>query len=379
MNVQFTEEHIMMRDMIRKFLEKELVPIVEEIDAKEEFPLDVNKKLGEMGFIGLHLPEEYGGGGSDFVGKCIVSEEMAKVSAGFQMSLDLSGAIYANPIFRFGNDDQKKQYLPPVLKGDQLGSWCLTEPGAGSDALAIKTSSKKDGDDYILNGSKTFITNAPLADYFVVITRTYGTGAKGATAFILERGMKGLTTGPKFKKMGQRPSPTGEVFLDDVRVNKRQILGEEGGAFLDVFKSLDVERCLGPFNYLGIAQACLEASVKYSKERIQFNQPIAKFQMIQAKLADMAAMIDVARTYSYKCAWMVDQKMPLHKESSIAKLFVSRVAVECADRAMQIFGGYGYMKEYPVERYYRDAKLAEIGAGTSEIQRMIIATELLKD
>ncbi len=379
MNVQLTEEHLMMRDMIRKFLDKELVPIVEEIDEKQEFPMHINKKLGEMGFIGLHLPEEYGGGGSDFLGKCVVAEEIARVSAGVQMSLDLSGAIYANPIFRFGNDEQRKQYLPPVLKGDQMGSWCLTEPNAGSDALAIKTTSKKDGDDYILNGSKTFITNAPIADYFVVITRTYGKGAKGATAFILERGMKGLSTGPKFKKMGHRPSATGEVFLEDVRVNKRQVLGEEGGAFLDVFKSIDVERILGPFNYLAIAQACFESSVKYAKERIQFNQPIARFQMIQAKLADMAAMIDIARSYSHKCAWMVDRNMPVHKESSIAKLFVSRVAVECADRAMQIFGGYGYMKEYPVERYYRDAKLSEIGAGTSEIQRMIIAGEILKD
>jgi butyryl-CoA dehydrogenase len=378
MYFELSEEHIMMRDTIRKFLEKELVPIVEEIDAEEKFPLEPYKKLGDMGFIGLHLPEEYGGGGADFLGKCVVAEEISRVSAGFQMSLDLSGAIYANPIFRFGNDAQKEKYLPPVLSGNHLGSWCLTEPDSGSDALSIKTTSRRDGEYYILNGSKTFITNAPVADYFIVITRTYGEGLEGGTAFILERGMDGLSTGPKFKKMGHRPSPTGEVFLEDVRVHESQILGKEGTAFIDAFQSLDVERTLGPFNYLGIAQACLDASISYSKERIQFKKPICSFQMIQAKLADMATMIDLARIYSYRCAWMVDQKMSVHKESSIAKLYASRVAVECADHAMQIFGGYGYMKEYPVERYYRDAKLSEIGAGSSEIQRLIIASEILK-
>jgi alkylation response protein AidB-like acyl-CoA dehydrogenase len=258
-----------------------------------------------------------------------------------------------------------------------LGAWCLTEPESGSDALSITTSSVKDGDHYILNGSKTFITNSPIADYFVVITRTSGNGVEGGTAFILERGMEGLSTGPKFDKMGHRPSPTGEVFLDNVRVHKSQILGKEGGAFVDVFKSLDVERTLGPFNYLGIAQASLEAAVAYSKERKQFNKPICSFQMIQSRLAEMATMIDLGRTYAYRCAWMVDQNMPVHKESSIAKLYTSRAAVECADHAMQIFGGYSYMKEYPVERFYRDAKLSEIGAGSSEIQKLVIARELL--
>jgi alkylation response protein AidB-like acyl-CoA dehydrogenase len=377
MYFELSKEHLMMQTEIRNFLKKELVPIVEEIDRESEFPLDVYKKLGELGFIGLHIPEKYGGGGSDFLGKCVVAEEIAKVSAGFQMSLDLSGAIYANPIYKFGTEDQKEKYLPPVLRGEKLGSWCLTEPESGSDALSIKTTSVKDGDHYIINGSKTFITNAPLADYFVVITRTSGTGAKGGTAFILERGMEGLSTGPKFDKMGHRPSPTGEVFLDNVRVHKSQVLGEEGGAFMDVFKSLDVERILGPFNYLGIAQASLEAASVYSRERKQFKRPICSFQMIQSRLAEMATMIDMARTYSYRCAYLVDQKMPVHKESSMAKLFTSRVAVECADHAMQIFGGYSYMKEYPVERYYRDAKLSEIGAGSSEIQKIVIAGELI--
>jgi alkylation response protein AidB-like acyl-CoA dehydrogenase len=377
MYFELSKEHLMMQTEIRNFLKKELVPIVEEIDRESEFPLDVYKKLGELGFIGLHISEKYGGGGSDFLGKCVVAEEIAKVSAGFQMSLDLSGAIYANPIYKFGTEEQKEKYLPPVLRGEKLGSWCLTEPESGSDALSIKTTSVKDGDHYIINGSKTFITNAPLADYFVVITRTSGTGAKGGTAFILERGMEGLSTGPKFDKMGHRPSPTGEVFLDNVRVHKSQVLGEEGGAFIDAFKSLDVERILGPFNYLGIAQASLEAASVYSRERKQFKRPICSFQMIQSRLAEMATMIDMARTYSYRCAYMVDQKMPVHKESSMAKLFTSRVAVECADHAMQIFGGYSYMKEYPVERYYRDAKLSEIGAGSSEIQKIVIAGELI--
>jgi alkylation response protein AidB-like acyl-CoA dehydrogenase len=377
MYFELSKEHLMMQTEIRNFLKKELVPIVEEIDRESEFPLDVYKKLGELGFIGLHIPEKYGGGGADFLGKCVVAEEIAKVSAGFQMSLDLSGAIYANPIYKFGTEEQKEKYLPPVLRGEKLGSWCLTEPESGSDALSIKTTSVKDGDHYIINGSKTFITNAPLADYFVVITRTSGTGVKGGTAFILERGMEGLSTGPKFDKMGHRPSPTGEVFLDNVRVHKSQVLGEEGGAFIDVFKSLDVERILGPFNYLGIAQASLEAAIAYSQERKQFKRPICSFQMIQSRLAEMATMIDMGRTYSHRCAYMVDQKMPVHKESSMAKLFTSRVAVECADHAMQIFGGYSYMKEYPVERYYRDAKLSEIGAGSSEIQKIVIAGELI--
>jgi alkylation response protein AidB-like acyl-CoA dehydrogenase len=378
MYFELTEEHRMMQAAIRKFLEKELVPIVEKIDEEERFPLELYKKLGDMGFIGSYLPLKYGGGDGDFFGKCILAEEIAKVSAGFEMSVDLSGVIYANPIYRFGSEGQKRKYLPPVLKGEALGSWALTEPNAGSDALSIRTTAKREGDYYLINGSKTFITNAPIADFFVVQTRTSGKGIAGGTAFILERGMPGLSTGPKFKKMGHRPSPTGEIFLDDVRVHESQRLGEEGQAFIDAFNCLDVERALGPFNYLGIAQGCLEAAITYSKERVQFGQPIANFQLIQAKLADMAASIDVARTYAYRCAWMVDHKIPLHQAASISKLFSSRVAVECADQAMQIFGGYGYMKEYPVERYYRDAKLSEIGAGTSEIQRLVIARELLK-
>jgi alkylation response protein AidB-like acyl-CoA dehydrogenase len=377
MYAELSAEHRMTQESIRGLLEKELVPIVEEIDEKEIFPREVYKKLGEMGFIGSFLPEEYGGGGGDFLGKCLIAEEIARVSAGFEMSVDLCGVIYANPINRFGTQEQKKAYLPEVLAGDKIGSWALTEPNAGSDALSIRTTSVREGDQYVINGSKTFITNAPIADYFVVLTRTHGKGIDGGTAFILERGMKGLSTGPAFKKMGHRPSPTGEVFLEDVRVPVTQRLGEEGKAFLDAFSSLDVERSIGPFNYLGIAQACLDASVKYARERIQFNKPIASFQMIQAKLADMATSIELARTYAYRCASMVDRNMPLHREASISKLFSSRVAVECADHAVQIFGGYGYMKEYPVERYYRDAKLSEIGAGSSEIQRLIIARELL--
>jgi alkylation response protein AidB-like acyl-CoA dehydrogenase len=273
----------------------------------------------------------------------------------------------------------KRRYIPPVIQGDALAAFCLTEPGSGSDALSLKTSYRREGDRYVINGSKTLITNAPIARYFLVVSREQGTiGAKGGTLFVLESGMKGLSTGKPFEKMGMRCSPTGEVFLDNVVVGRDQMLGEEGRGFQIMFETLDEERILGAINSIGIAQACIEKAVKYSKERIQFGKPIASFQMVKNMLAEMATQLLISRQFTYALCPFVDRGIKVTMEASIAKYHASVMATRIALDAIEIMGGYGYMKEYDVERYMRDAKLVEIGGGTSEIQKLIIARELLK-
>jgi len=380
LDILLSEEHRMVRETVRKFAEKELGPIAEAIDEQERFPMEVYKKAGENGLIGSTIPVEYGGGGADLLTNAVVKEEFCRVAAGFGMSVNICTTNFCYFISKYGTGDQKKQYIPPIIKGDALAAFCLTEPGAGSDALSIKTTYQKDGDSYVLNGSKTFITNAPMAQYFLVVTRKPGTTrTEGGTLFILERGMEGLSIGKPFRKMGMRCSPTGEVFLDNVRVTKDQILGEEGRGFNIMFETLDEERILGAITSIGIAQACLEASIKYSKERIQFGKPIASFQMVRNMLAEMATRLDIVRQYAYALCPLVDKGVKLTKEASIAKYYASIMATRAALDAIQIFGGYGYMKEYPVERYMRDAKLIEIGGGTSEIQKLIISRELLKE
>jgi alkylation response protein AidB-like acyl-CoA dehydrogenase len=283
-------------------------------------------------------------------------------------------------ISKYGSDEQKKRYIAPVINGDELGAFCLTEPEAGSDALSLKTNYRRDGNKIILNGRKTFITNAPLAKYFLVVARQHDSaGAKGGTLFILERGMEGLSTGKPFEKMGMRCSSTGEVILDNVVATEDNIMGGEGKGFSIMFETLDEERILGASTSIGIGQACIEAAVKYSKERFQFGKPISSFQMIQSKLADMVTKLTLARQFTYSLCPLVDRGIKLTKEASIAKYYASTIATELGLDAIQIMGGYGYMKEYNVERYMRDAKLVEIGGGTSEIQRLIIARELLRE
>jgi len=380
LDFRLSEEHEMLRKSVRKFAEQQLVPRARELDEKEEFPWDVLKKAAGLGFVGSYLPAEYGGGGGDLFTKAIIYEEFVRACFGFNLSLNASDLLFANNVFKAGTEAQKRKYLPPVLAGDALGCWALTEPQSGSDALSVTSNCVRDGDHFVLNGAKTFITNAPAAQYFIVICREPGsTRMKGGTAFILERGMRGLTTGAKMSKMGGRCSPTGEIFMEDLRVHKGQVLGEPGMAFYQMMQSLDVERSLTPFSSIGIAQACLEAALAYSVERQQFGRPISDHQLIREKLARIATGVEVARTFAYKVVWMVEQKMPVTKEAAMIKYFASRMVQHAAHDALQVLGGYGYMREYPVERYVRDARLLEIGAGTTEIQKLVIARELLRE
>ena len=374
-----SDEHRMVRETARKFAENELGPIAHEIDEEERFPIEVFKKAGEQGLIGSTIPAEYGGGGADLLTNALIKEEFCRVAAGFGMSVNMCTTNFCYFISKYGTEDQKRRYIPPVIRGDALAAFCLTEPEAGSDALSLKTHYRQEGDYSLLNGSKTFITNAPIADYFILLARKQGSrGARGGSLFILEKGLKGLSTGKPFKKMGMRCSPTGEVFLDNVSVPKTQIVGREGEGFQILFEVLDEERILGASTGIGIAQACLEASIKYAKERVQFGKAIASFQLIQDMLAEMAARLDLVRQFTYVLCPLVDQGVKLTKEAAIAKYCASEMSVQAGLKAIQIFGGYGYMREYPVERYLRDAKMLEIGGGTSEIQKLIIARELLK-
>jgi len=369
----------MVRASARKFAEAELGPIAEEIDEQERFPMEVYRKAGELGLIGSIIPEQYGGGGADLLTNGIIKEEMCRVSAGFGMSMNICTNNFCYFIAKYGTESQKRRYIPPVISGEALGSWCLTEPEAGSDALAIRTSYRVENGEYVITGSKTFITNAPIARYFIVVARRQGTkGAKGASLFILERGMEGLSTGPPFRKLGMRCSPTGQVFLDEVRVGPEQVLGVEEEGFKTMFETLDLERILGANTSIGIAQACLDASVRYAKERKQFGKPIAEFQLVRNMLAEMATRLEITRVYTYSLFPLAERGVKLTKEASIAKYYASIMATRAALDAVQIFGGYGYMRDYPVQRYLRDAKLVEIGGGTSEIQKMIIARELLR-
>lgn len=380
LDMLLSEEHRMVRDTARKFSEKELGPIAQEIDEEERFPAEVYKRAGENGLIGSTTPVEYGGGGADLLTQALIKEEFCRMAAGFGMSVNMCTTNFCYFISKYGTEEQKRRYIPPVIRGDALAAFCLTEPGAGSDALSLKTSYRKEGDLCILNGSKTFITNAPIAQYFLLVTRQPGTsGSKGGTLFVLERGVEGLSTGKPFKKMGMRCSPTGEVFLDNVRVRRDHILGEEGQGFQIMFETLDEERILGASTSIGIAHACLEASVRYAKERVQFGKPIASFQLVQNMLAEMSTRLDIIRQFTYSLCPLVDQGVKLTREASIAKYYASIMATKVALSAIQIFGGYGYTREYPVERYMRDAKLVEIGGGTSEIQKLIIARELLRN
>ena len=374
-----SEEHRMVRDNTRRFAERTLRPIAREIDTQERFPMEVYKMAGENGLIGSTSPVEYGGSGADVLTNALIKEEFCRVASGFGMSVNMCTTNFCFFIAKYGSDDLKRRYIPPVIQGDALAAFCLTEPGAGSDALSLKTSYRREGDRYVLNGAKTFITNAPIARYFLVVAREHGTiGAKGGTLFVLESGMEGLSTGKPFEKMGMRCSPTGEVFLDNVSVGRDQILGEEGRGFQIMFETLDEERILGAVNSIGIAQACIEAAVKYSKERVQFAKPICSFQMVQNMLAEMATQLCISRQFTYTLCPFVDRGIKVTMEASMAKYHASVMATRVALDAIQIMGGYGYMKEYDVERYMRDAKLVEIGGGTSEIQKLIIARELLK-
>ncbi|MBW1682102.1 MAG: acyl-CoA dehydrogenase family protein [Deltaproteobacteria bacterium] len=379
MDFSFSEEHLLIQESIRKFCRKELDPIAAEIDREERFPMEVYRKLGQEGFLGIMVPEEYGGSGSDLMSMYIVKEELCRAAGGMGMSVNICTLNFLHFISRFGTEEQKRTYIPPVLRGEALAAYALTEPGAGSDTLGMQTRAVRKGDKYRIRGTKTFVTNAPLAQYFLVVTRTSGErSVDGGTNFILERGMEGLSTGKPFEKLGMRCSPTGEVFMEDVEAEESRILGAPDRGFHDMFTTLNAERALGAATATGVAQACFDAAVKYAGQRVQFKRPIGSFQFVQGMLAEMATNLAVARTYAHHVVWLYDQGRPIRHEASMAKLFASQMAVKCALDAVQIHGGYGYIKEFPVERYLRDAKLGEIGGGTSEIQKLIIGRQLMQ-
>jgi len=380
--IDLTDEQKMTLDMVRKFTENELEPVADEIDRTGEFPMRLYKKLGGLGILGMRYPEEFGGtaaGKADVLLGTMCNEVMARASAGFVLSVGASTFLFGNNVLELGTREQKEKYLPGIASGEKVGCWGLTEPEAGSDALGIRTRAVKDGDCYVLNGQKTFITNAPIADYFVVLTRTDGKPGEvmGGTAFILERGDPGLSTGKAFDKMGMRCSPTGEIFLEDARVHKSRMLGGEGMGFLGMMHSLDLERAVAGTINVGIAQACLDIVVKYVKERKQFGKPLAKYQLIQEKIATMYRDIELSRVYIYHCLNLVEKGKRITAEAGVAKWYATEMATKAALEAIQVLGGYGYMREYKVERYMRDAKLLEIGAGTNEIQKLLIARMIL--
>jgi butyryl-CoA dehydrogenase len=377
--MKLSQEHEKFRQKIREFAEAEIEPKASSIDEKGEFPLDTIKKLGEMGILGMVAPKEFGGSGYDTVSYSIAVEEISRVCGSTGITVAAHNSLGLYPIYLFGNEEQRKKYVPSLATGEKLGSFGLTEPDAGSDAAGTKTTAILNGDSYVVNGSKCFITNASVGETFVFTAMTDKTkGYKGISSFILEKGMKGFFVGKKENKMGLRGSDTATLNFEDLQIPKENLLGREGEGFKQFMITLDGGRISIGAMALGIAQGAFDKALKYAKEREQFGQPIANFQAIQWKLADMATQIEAARHLIYHASELKDKGERFVKESAMAKLYASEVGRFVTYQAIQIFGGYGYMSEYPVERYLRDVKLCEIGEGTSEIQRIVIARELLR-
>ena len=379
MDFSLSDEQELLKRTVREFAESELAPHSREWDEKQEFPREVFTKLGELGLMGVVWPAEYGGSGLDTLDYAVVMEELARVDAGVALSVAAHNSLCSGHIFLAGSEEQKQKYLAPLARGEKVGCWGLTENSAGSDAGGTRTTAVRDGGEWVINGSKTFITNGRIADTAVIMAVTdRGQGKKGISAFVVERGTRGFRAGKKEDKLGVRSSDTSELVFEDCRVPAGNLLGREGHGFLDSLRILDRGRIgIAAFS-LGIAQASLEASIRYAKGRRQFGHAIAEFQAIQFKIADMAMQVDAARLLTWRAAYLRDRGREHTAQSSMAKLFASEAAVHAALDAIQIHGGYGYVKDYPVERYLRDAKLGTIGEGTSEVQRLVIARELLE-
>ncbi|MCS7286157.1 MAG: acyl-CoA dehydrogenase [Anaerolineae bacterium] len=379
MDFAFSEEQEIFRKSIREFAEKEIMPRAQEIDQKGEFPWDIIKKMARLGLMGLPFPEEYGGSGGDTISYAIAVEEIARASGSVAITFSAHISLACGAIYLFGTEEQKRKYLVPMAKGEKLGAFGLTEPGAGSDAAAIKTRAILDGDEWIINGQKIFITNGSVADVVVIAAVTDpAKGKRGISNFIVEKGTPGFRIGREEDKMGLRGSVTSELIFEDCRIPRENLLGKEGEGYKQFLVTLDGGRIGIGAMAVGLGMAALETSVKYAKERVQFGQPIAEFQAIQWMLADMATELEAARLLVYRAAWLKEQGQRFTKEAAMAKLFASEAAVRACYKAIQIHGGYGYTKDYPVERFYRDARLTTIGEGTSEIQRLVIARYLLE-
>jgi alkylation response protein AidB-like acyl-CoA dehydrogenase len=369
----------MIADMIRDFGKKEILPKMMEWDESQEFPVAVFKKLGELGLMGVLVPEEYGGAGFGYPEYVTAIAELSKICGSIGLSMAAHNSLCTGHILQHASEEQKRKYLPKLATAEWIGAWGLTEPNTGSDAGNMRTVAVKDGDHYVINGAKNFITHARSGNVAVVIVRTGEVGdSHGMTAFIIEKGTPGFTSGKKENKLGMRASETAELIFTDCRIHKSQMIGKEGDGFIQAMKVLDGGRISIAALSLGIAQGAFEAALKYSHERHQFNKPISSFQGIAFMLADMATKIEAAKLLTYRSAEMKQRGLNVNRESAMAKLYASEVAVSVANDGVQIFGGYGYTKDFPAEKFYRDAKLCTIGEGTSEIQKLVISRAILK-
>lgn len=378
MNFELSKEQQMIKKMVKEFADEVIQPRAIEIDTEAKFPVDIFKQMGELGLLGIPFPEEYGGSGGDTISYALAVEEIGRVCGSTGLSYAAAVSLGASPIYYFGTEEQKQKYLTPLAEGKALGSFGLTEPNAGSDAGGTKTTAVIDGDDYVINGEKCFITNASFAKT-VIVTAVTGKNDKGKniiSAIIVPTDTEGVKITSNYDKMGVRGSDTAEIFLENVRVPRENLLGSEEKGFKQFLYTLDGGRISIAALGLGIAQGSLNKALSYAKERTQFGKPISSFQAIQFKLADMSMEIELARNIIHKAAWLKDNEKPFSKEAAYAKLYATETAFRAANQAIQIHGGYGYMREYEVERYLRDAKLLEIGEGTSEIQRLVIARQL---
>jgi alkylation response protein AidB-like acyl-CoA dehydrogenase len=379
MNFELTEDVLQIKRSVREFAEGEIAPHVMEWDEAQHFPKELLPKLAKQNLLGIIFPEEIGGAGLDYVSYATIIEEIARVDPSIALGVAAHNSLCTNHIFQFGTKEQIEKYVTPLARGEHLGAWALTEPSSGSDAAGMRTSAVKDGNSWILNGSKNFTTHGTYGDTFVIMAITdRNKGNHGASAFIVERGTPGLTPGKKENKLGCRASDTASVILEDCRVSEKAMLGQEGEGFVDALKILDGGRISIAALGVGIAQGAFEAAVKYAKERKAFGHVISEYQAIQFKLSDMATQIEAARLLTLRAAYLKDAGRRTTKESAMAKLYASEVAVRVSEESVQIHGGYGFTKDYPPEKFWRDSKICTIGEGTSEVQRMVIAREILR-
>ncbi|MEZ4704961.1 MAG: acyl-CoA dehydrogenase family protein [Bdellovibrionota bacterium] len=378
MKIEFNEDQTMLRDMVKEFAKNEVAPGAMQRDETMEFPLELLKKAGELGLMGIMIPENYGGVGMDVTSFAIIVEEIAKVDGSMALSVQAHNGLGSSHILATGSEAAKEKYLPALASGEKLAAWCLTEPGSGSDASSMKTVAEKKGNKWIINGSKNFITHGTYGDVYVIIAKTDASkGNKGITAFVAEKDWPGLEIGKKENKMGMRASDTTSLVFENLEIPEENVLGEVHQGFIDTLKILDKGRVVIGALALGLGQAAVEEATKYALERKAFGQSISNFQAIQWKLADSVMELEAAKMLIYRAAWMHDHGQFAKAESSMAKVYASEAAWRACNQAIQIHGGYGYVKEYPVERFYRDVKLCQIGEGTSEIQREVIASQLL--
>src|SRR3984885_4075870 len=380
MDFKLSEHHELLRKSVRDFARAEVAPHAQRWDKEERFPTEIVPKLADMGLLGIRIPEEYGGSGMDMLSYAICVEEIARVDGSLALTVASHNGLGTGHVLTFGSEDQKRRYLTKAAKGEWLAAWALTEPGSGSDSAALATTARRDGDDWVINGTKMFITQGSVGGFCVVLARTNPQAArqKGITAFVVEHGTKGFSASKHLEKLGCRSSDTVELTFEDVRVSDAQRVGEIDHAFMDTMEILDRGRISIAAMALGLGQGALEMAVRYAKDRRQFGKPIADYQAIQWMLADSKTELDAASLLTYRAAWMADQGKRYSQEASMAKLYASEAATRACNRSLQIHGGYGYTREFNVERHLRDAKICEIGEGTSEVQRMVIAKHLLR-